>query len=381
MFKFLLLFIAQQSFSLSALESSKLSTCQFDQRVLVIGEVTNKTLLRNLNRLCDLEKSDTSHVRIDEWASSSEIELKKDEIVLLHFMKTNMSKAFEVPTIVDAKVKRMVEISGLNNYLLGDAYLFGMNKKVNYELAKNLYENIDDKYKFLAYERLAMIYLEGLGVDENLEIASKFLYESIAQTGELDYFFSMASDLILNRQFNKSNLILSVLSKFKHAPSIHNLGVSYANGYGVNRNLTTAINFLKRSAEMDYTDSQKSLGKIYFQAKQYEEAAKWMKIAAGKNDVIAMFAYGDMLLRKSVSIGKDYINAKRYLEGAFKMGHMPAAFNLALFHRLLFKKYKEIQYYDLAVDYLLQLERSQYGINEILKERKKLELVKLQNNK
>jgi TPR repeat protein len=49
-----------------------------------------------------------------------------------------------------------------------------------------------------------------------------------------------------------------------HAPAQHNIGVMYANGTGVTRNLSTALKWFKLAALQSYPNAQSALANSFF---------------------------------------------------------------------------------------------------------------------
>ena len=102
-----------------------------------------------------------------------------------------------------------------------------------------------------AQNYLAMMYDDGLGVEENKEEAAQW-YRLSAEAGDAE-----------------SQLVL---------------GFIYMNGRGVERDYAEAVNWFRLAAEAGNARAQNNLGNMYWDGegveRDYEEAAKWYRLAA-----------------------------------------------------------------------------------------------------
>ncbi|WP_444996834.1 tetratricopeptide repeat protein [Aliikangiella sp. IMCC44359] len=342
--------------------------CTFDKRALELSLDISQKFRSSINELC------ANQTKLDDKEKLKKINLIRNNAV-------TSQERFVLKLITDTGIFRsekdffMKGIDDIKKYLIADMYFFGININKNIEKAKMLYKGVHNDLKPLAFERLAIIYLGGIGVTRQPELSKKYLRESVKYTGSHASLYRLSLDFAENKNFENAILILTELSNVNYFPAIHELGVAYYLGNGVLKNEEKAISFFKKSAENNNVASQKYLAKVYFFKKKVDLAKHWMKRAADNGDLNAMFAYGDMLLRGKVSSGSHYDEAQKYLNKAFSLGYAPAAFNLALYNRLLYIKYKKCLYYKKALSNLNQLQKINFRIKKIDEEYLKLQQV------
>jgi len=84
------------------------------------------------------------------------------------------------------------------------------------------------------------------------------------------------------------------------AEAQHYLGLSYATGEGVSKDLTEAVKWLRKAAEQGNAAAQNSLGDCYRKGegvpKDSSEAVKWYRKAAENGSAGAQFSLGDCYL-------------------------------------------------------------------------------------
>lgn len=114
----------------------------------------------------------------------------------------------------------------------------------------------------------------------------------------------------------------------------NNMGVAYSNGWGnLTQNKETAIYWYKKAAEKDLALSQKNLGSIYEDKKNYEEAFIWYKKAAEHNNspesyyAQSRLAY---LLKNGLGVTKNYPAGMAWTKRAAKNGNVSGQISLAI---------------------------------------------------
>ena len=73
-------------------------------------------------------------------------------------------------------------------------------------------------------------------------------------------------------------------SEVDYPEALHNLGVLYCEGRGVERDMDKAVEMWYRAAEKGYELSQLNLGIMYLSEENTEEAVKWLKKASEKGN-------------------------------------------------------------------------------------------------
>jgi len=123
------------------------------------------------------------------------------------------------------------------------------------------------------------------------------------------------------------------LAEQGHARAQLGLGLCYATGNGMAKDVAEAVRWFQRSAEQGYADAQYFLGLAYHDGKgvprDYAEAARWYRKAADQGDAQAQltlgFAYAD-----GQGVSQDYAEAARWYRKAADQGDAQAQLTLGV---------------------------------------------------
>ncbi len=107
------------------------------------------------------------------------------------------------------------------------------------------------------------------------------------------------------------------------------LGRMYLQGDGVARSVEIAAPLLRKASEAGNTSAMVLLGAMYADAKNYEEAVKWFRLAGGKGDKRALDDLADMYLNGH-GMPKDPGEAFRLHKQAADAGDVNATFHLGM---------------------------------------------------
>lgn len=131
--------------------------------------------------------------------------------------------------------------------------------------------------------------------------------------------------------FVKNHPYLLAEAENNDVVSIHILGTYYYYGLGVQRYLFTAIEWLIKSADKGYSDSQYMLGMIYetigHDEKQTERAMHYYELAAKQDHPYALYALGVTAIES-----ESWAKAVFYLEKAASQQYALAAHTLAMYY-------------------------------------------------
>ena len=113
------------------------------------------------------------------------------------------------------------------------------------------------------------------------------------------------------------------------------LGVCYANGYGVEQDYLEAVRWYRKSAEQGDAEGQKELGLCYAKGKgverDYSEAVRWYRKSAEQGN-----SEGQLFLGECYAIGygveQDYSEAVRWYRKSAEQGDEAGQYNLGLFY-------------------------------------------------
>jgi uncharacterized protein len=108
-----------------------------------------------------------------------------------------------------------------------------------------------------------------------------------------------------------------------------NLGVMYANGQGVAKDMAEALKWWRKAAEQGHADSQNNLGTMYADKKNnYKEAVKWWRKAAEQGVRSSQFNLA-VQYQRGRSVQQDFKEAAHWHHKAAVQNHTVAMFNLA----------------------------------------------------
>jgi tetratricopeptide (TPR) repeat protein len=90
-----------------------------------------------------------------------------------------------------------------------------------------------------------------------------------------------------------------------------NIGVSYANGFGVPKNELEAARWFRKAADRGYAIAQNRLGNIFNHSEQHAEAAVWYRKAADQGHEQAQISLG-LLYEGGLGLPQDYVQALKW---------------------------------------------------------------------
>ena len=176
---------------------------------------------------------------------------------------------------------------------LGEAYLHGIDTKVDYKKAMEWSKKAAAKKSYRAMTNIGIIYLEGLGVEKDYKKAFKSLSDG-ADGGDMK------------------------------APKY--LGIIYQNGLGQKKSFDTAAFYYEIADSSGDMSVRYNLGKIYEMAGNYEKSLEIYKKTEDKmNNVTAPMyeALGD-LYTNGKGVKKNLKEASEWYEKAAKSGSQQA---------------------------------------------------------
>ena len=121
----------------------------------------------------------------------------------------------------------------------------------------------------------------------------------------------------------------------------------YKNGWGIEKDIDKAIEFLKKSAEGGYGRSANEMGNIYYNNENYKEAARWYRLGADLNNDRAAYNLAGMY-RVGEGVTQDYAEAAKWYTKAAELGDSRAMNWIAFFY---YKGYGAKQDYEKAMEW------------------------------
>jgi TPR repeat protein len=205
-------------------------------------------------------------------------------------------------------------------FYISDMYIFGLGVKQDYEVARKFLVIAANEGDLLASTRLGMMHLMGLGGDRDI-YSARFYFEKAKSSKDgiaLNYLGMM--DCNAQNYFSARLHFESSAAKGNDIALI-NLGIMNFNGLGVPRDYAQAFRFFKQAADNGIDEALNRLGAFYFVGrslgveKDLDNAFDLFKQAADKGNANAMDNVGNMYLW-GTGVQKDSSKAEEYFRKA-----------------------------------------------------------------
>lgn len=142
-----------------------------------------------------------------------------------------------------------------------------------------------------AMKLLGLMYLKGLGVEEDKELALKWLRRP-AEGGMSDAQLIMGMMYLkawgTSENLDEAARWLRLASEQGESAAMHLLGTMYLMGHGLTRDYAVAFRLIEKAAVAGHTGAQYNLGQIYEDGigvpKSREKAMEWYRRAAEQGD-------------------------------------------------------------------------------------------------
>lgn len=223
------------------------------------------------------------------------------------------------------------------NNNLAILYLHGLGVKQNVQKGVEILTSEANKGSATAIENLARCYIDGFGVKRSY--SSAFRYLSLAASrgvancqdllGVL-YFYGWGVEMDRSKA---DEIFLSSAEKGYSSGQDH-LGQAYVNGFGVSKNDSAAYYWLTRAAQGGSPEGEYHLGLYYLNQKKpkYDSVHYWMVRAAERNNPKAENFLGGSCLTGAYFNRKDTACAFSLLTASAQSGYLEGQFNLGLMY-------------------------------------------------
>jgi len=202
---------------------------------------------------------------------------------------------------------KTIKDSGRNDYIEGLRFLSGTDCEQNYEIALLHFRKAAIKNHIEAQCNLGLMHSRGLGCEQNLVRAYKWLQLAIEGGSKkavmlLDEIVIKCGPLmvgesyILIKQF-KENLQLYQSAIYQNNPdSQYNLGIRYYDGLGVDVDYAEAAKYYLLAVEQNHTNAHFRMGLLHLYGhgvkKDLSDAVRYFKTAADDGNTDAQYHVG-----------------------------------------------------------------------------------------
>ena len=270
-------------------------------------------------------------------------------------------------------------------YRLGKLYENGLGTNIDYDKAKYCYSiavNAENKY---AMYSLGRIYLDGKGIEDNEDI-EKYKYNSFNLIKEsADMKFSYASyqtgTFYMQGIFTNQNIEIAqkyyseaykgfedMLRSYEDDNVLYRLGQMTYQGFGTEKDIEKAINYLEKAVELKNENAILLLSKIYIELENNEKLSEVMKLLTDLSEngsSRAAYSLGRIYATKGLF--QDIEKAIYYYEIADKENNEHAQYGLGKIYvdkkSSFFDEEKAIYYFNLSSDHGNSY--AQYGLGKI----------------
>lgn len=147
---------------------------------------------------------------------------------------------------------------------------------------------------------------------------------SIFEHQRADYYFMFGYYSLTGKNNTKIDYEVAFncfmkAANLENVAAMYYLGLMYIGGYNININYEEAEKWLKMAADNDYMDAIVDLGKLYLKLKKYALAEFWLTKAANLEDERAMYYLG-LMYKNGNAIVKNVKLANYWFEESFENG-------------------------------------------------------------
>ena len=325
------------------------------------------------------DESSSSQVSLEKKASVESRSSAEENGSATERAETQEEKAHELTEADqthDENVKStLVQISEEEQKKINDlirqaeVYLYGDGVPVNLQKAAELYNAAGDLGSPKAKLRLSTMYRQGQGVQKDLNHAFELVMEAAnqdfapAQSALSSYF---RTGIGVNKDIEQANYWLEKAAENGHTRSkvlfstilerdvsnpaslekakrfieevkseaspqeIYSIGYSYANGFGLPKDLKKAMEWARLGADKGEVNSIYLLGDCYWREKNIAEASVWFEKAVEKGLRAAQLQTGRLYRDGAPGVEKNLGKAVKWLEIAYPSGDKNDVFSLVV---------------------------------------------------
>ena len=150
---------------------------------------------------------------------------------------------------------------------------------------------------------------------------------------EAEEYFEKANSLMRDEKYPEALKWFRKAAELGHPKAQYNLGVCYANGIGVQKDMKEAVRWFRKAAEQGIAEAQFSVGCYFLYedgvVKNPEEAVRWFRKASEQGDVAAQYYLG-ACYTDGIGVQKDMAEAVKWLRKPAEQGVTDAQYFLGI---------------------------------------------------
>ena len=217
---------------------------------------------------------------------------------------------------------------GAHHYL-GRCYEDGLGVEENQEIAGCYYKLASDKClgklapgqeKAIEQFMVGLHHEEGNGVDKDLKEAARY-YRLAADQGYADAQDSLGA-LLLAENPAEATRFFTLAADQGHLEAQYHLGLCYE--CGTQKDLDKAAHYYKQAADRGFADAQHCLGNLLVE-KNPQDAVRYYEMAANQGHIQARYDVG-LCYVNGIGVDKDHGEAVLWFQPAADEGHAGAQF-------------------------------------------------------
>ena len=266
-------------------------------------------------------------------------------------------------------------------YRIGKMHCYGLGTQQDYEKAFEWFlKSAEEGNKFAQYS-LGNLYYYGNGTDKNFSQAFNWYmksadqgqpYAAYAAAQMYDKGESVTKDEQMAQEYYKQALtgFLELESKNQADDNLfYKIGIMYKNGLGTQKDMIKAIDYFKRSAEMNNTNAKRTLALEYILGKHLEQniekGLEMLTECADSGDTLSCYKLGKIYFKGEI-VYKDLNIAEKYLLKAAENKNEYALYSLGKLYLEENSLDKAVGYFEKALRYEEIKPYAEYSLAKIM---------------
>lgn len=222
---------------------------------------------------CALKEDDSQAMRVAKHTFNSPFYLiygagELTQIAILGAIAVPVKAVQEVKKNIN--LNELEEKANLNDEpsqrKLGDMYYYGQGVDKDYDKAFQWYTKSALQDNSDSQNMLGIMYRFGFGVDKDINKSIEYYTKAVKQ--ENHYAMNNLAQLYLvgdgkiQKDYRKSMNLYLKAEQLGNVSAMHALGIIYENGYGVDKNLETALSWYEKASKKGHMKSKNKIDQL-----------------------------------------------------------------------------------------------------------------------